>query len=220
MTVVLTNADLGNGLLGSYEGFAQMLRHLDTNAWTTPTRCTGWEVRDVAGHVVGLAHDAATGVPGSRTPDQQAAALRDDEPADVADQLTATVASLRALMDVLDDAAWAGPSGVPDTTLAKGVHGLWWDTFAHADDVHAALGFGADRGPGLAASVDYLAYQLTKRGWGPATLALDGLPPVNIGAGGSKISGDPYEFMLVASGRADAATMGLDPTVNVYLEQL
>lgn len=217
MTVGLSNTDLGNGLLDSYDGFTQMLRHLDASAWTTPTRCTGWEVRDIAGHVVGLANDAATGVPGTRTPDEQAAALRDSEPGDLAEQLAATIASLRGLMNVLDDAAWAGPSGVPDTTLAKGVHGLWWDTYAHADDIHAALGFGADRGPSLAASVDYLAYQLTTRGWGPATLALDGLPTIDIGAGGPKVTGDPYEFVLVASGRADAATMGLDPTVNVYL---
>jgi uncharacterized protein (TIGR03083 family) len=217
VAIGLTNSDLGNGLLDSYDGFTQMLRHLDADAWATSTRCTGWEVRDVAGHVVGLANDAATGVPGSRTPEEQAAALRDHEPADLADQLGATVASLRALMVVLDDAAWEGPSGVPDTTLAQGVHGLWWDTYAHADDIHAALGFGADRGPGLAASVDYLAYQLTKRGWGPATLALDGLPAIDIGAGGTKVTGDPYDFVLVAAGRADAATMGLDPTVNVYL---
>lgn len=216
MTVVLTNSDIGNGLLGAYDGFAQMLGHLNEAAWTTATRCAGWEVRDVAGHVVGLANDAATGAPGSRTPDEQAAALRNYEPAELADQLRATVGSLRALMDVLDDAAWSGPSGVPDVTLAKGVHGLWWDTYAHSDDVHAALGFDADRGSGLAASVAYLAYQLTNRGWGPATLALDGLPQVDIGAGGREITGDPYQFVLVASGRADAETLGLEPTVNVY----
>ena len=212
-----SNADLGNGLLAAYGSFADRLDGLDTGAWHTMTRCDGWEVRDVAGHVVGLANDAATGVPGSRTPEQQAAALRDQSPAEMAARLRATIASLQALMDVLDDAAWAGPSGVPDTTLAKGVHGLWWDTYAHDDDVRAALGEDVDRGPNLAASIDYLAYQLTSRGWGPATLALDGLAPIDIGAGGTKITGDPHEFMLVAAGRADAASLGLDPTVNVYL---
>jgi uncharacterized protein (TIGR03083 family) len=216
MSTPLSNAEIANGLLGAYEGFAQMLGHLDDAKWTTPTRCAGWEVRDVAGHVVGLAHDAATGVPGRRTPDEQAAALRDYEPADLAAQLLATVTSLRALVDVLDDAAWSGPSGVEGVTLARGVQGLWWDTYAHQDDVHEALGFGADRGPSLAASVAYLAYQLTTRGWGPATLALDSLPQIDIGAGGETIAGDPYQFVLVASGRADAETMGLDPSVNVY----
>lgn len=216
MTASLTNTEIGNGLLDAYTGFAQMLRHLDDAKWHTPTRCDGWEVRDVAGHVVGLAGDAATGVPGTRTPDEQAAALRDHSPAELADQLNESVASLRGLMDVLDDAAWSGPSGVEGTNLANGVRGLWWDTYAHQDDVHAALGFDADRGPSLAASVSYLAYQLTNRGWGPATLALDGLSPIDIGAGGTKVTGDPYQFVLVASGRADAATLGLDPSVNVY----
>jgi uncharacterized protein (TIGR03083 family) len=217
MTVGLTNSDLGNGLLGSYGAFASMLEELDVAAWHTTTRCDGWEVRDVAGHVVGLAHDAATGVPGSRTPDEQAAALREQSADALAAQLRATIESLQALMNVLDDAAWNGPSGVPDTTLAKGVHGLWWDTYAHDDDVRAALGLDPDRGQNLAASIEYLAYQLTNRGWGPATLALDGLPPIDVGAGGRKITGDPHAFMLVAAGRVDAATLGLDPTVNVYL---
>ena len=216
MSTTLSNADIANGLLGAYEGFEQMLGHLDDAAWRTPTRCAGWEVRDVAGHVVGLANDAATGVPGSRTPDEQAAALRDNAPAELADQLRASVASLRALVDVLPDEAWTGPSGVDGVTLVRGVQGLWWDTYAHQDDVHEALGFGADRGPDLAASVAYLAYQLTNRGWGPATLALDGLPAIDIGAGGKKVTGDPHQFVLVASGRADSATLGLDPTVNVY----
>jgi uncharacterized protein (TIGR03083 family) len=218
MTATLPNLGIANGLLNAYEGFAQMLGHMNDTAWRTPTRCDGWEVCDVAGHVVGLANDAATGVPGSRTPDEQAAALRGYQASELAGQLLTSVASLRALVDVLDDAAWSGPSGVEGVTLVRGVQGLWWDTYAHQDDIHAALGLDADRGPNLAASVEYLAYQLTSRGWGPATLALDGVPAIDIGAGGDKITGDPHDFVLVASGRADAATMGLDPSVNVYAE--
>jgi uncharacterized protein (TIGR03083 family) len=216
VSIELTNSDLANGLLGAYEGFAQMLGHLNDAAWITPTRCTGWEVRDVAAHVVGLANDAATGVPGSRTPDEQAAALRDQSSAELADQLRGSIAALRALVGLLNDASWDGPSGVPGVTLATGVHGLWWDTYAHTDDIHDALGFDAARGSDLTASVAYLAHQLGDRGWGPATLALDGLPAIDIGAGGTSVTGDPHQFVLVASGRADAASLGLDPSVNVY----
>jgi hypothetical protein len=32
VTLTLSNADLGNGLLGAYEGFAQMLTHLGDQA--------------------------------------------------------------------------------------------------------------------------------------------------------------------------------------------
>jgi hypothetical protein len=30
------------------------------------------------------------------------------------------------------------------------------------------------------------------------------------------VSGDPYDFVLVATGRGDPATFGLDETVNIY----
>jgi uncharacterized protein (TIGR03083 family) len=218
MTATMPNLEIANGMLSAYEGFAQLLGDLSDTAWRTPTRCEGWEVRDVAAHVVGLAHDSATGVPGSRTPEEQVAALHDCERGELAGQLLTTVASLRALVDVLDDAAWNGPSGVEGLTLARGVQSLWWDTYVHQDDVHAALGLEPDRGTGLAAGVDYLAYQLDHLGWGPATLALDGLPVIDIGAGGEKITGDPHAFVLVASGRAEASTLGLDPSVNIYAE--
>jgi uncharacterized protein (TIGR03083 family) len=216
MTASQTNTDLADGALGAYEGLADLLDGLDDNAWQTATRCTGWEVRDVAGHVVGLAHDAATGVPGHRTADEQAAALRGHSPVELSAQLRATVATLRSLVGTLDDAAWSGPSGVPDRTLAQGVQGLWFDTYVHRDDIAAALGIDADRGPGLAASVEYLAHLLTGRGWGPATLTLDGVPHHNVGAGGRNIEGDPHQFVLVASGRAAPSTMSLDARVNVY----
>jgi hypothetical protein len=64
--------------------------------------------------------------------------------------------------------------------------------------------------------VAFLAMSLTNLGWGPATLVLDGMPPRDIGGGGPTVTGDPYQFLLVASGRADPASLGLDASVNVY----
>ena len=77
-------------------------------------------------------------------------------------------------------------------------------------------GIEPQRGDVLTLAVAALATSLTRRGWGPATLALDDTPPFDIGAGGREITGDPYQFVLVASGRADPATLGLDETVNIY----
>ena len=91
---------------------------------------------------------------------------------------------MRALLGALDDEAWAGPSGLPDLTLGRGVLTLWYDTYVHADDIRAALGRPSERGPGLDASVAYLAEELERRGLGPATIALDGLPAHTIGTGG------------------------------------
>ena len=93
---------------------------------------------------------------------------------------------------------------------------LWYDTFVHADDIRVALGRATETGAGLAASVEYLAGELTTRGWGPATLALDGVPRYDVGDGGREITGDPMQFVLVATGRAEPATMGLEPGVSIY----
>jgi uncharacterized protein (TIGR03083 family) len=217
MPIVLDHNDLAEGLLAEYESLAQLSESLDDAAWRTPTRCTGWEVRDAIGHVAALGADAAAGNPGSRTADEQAAAMRDHTPAEIATHLRATIVAMRALMEMFDDAAWDAPLGnVPGLTLAQGVQALWHDAYAHGEDARAALGMAADRGPGLAASVAFLAFLLEVRGWGPATLALDGLPAHDIGGGGMTVTGDPHQFVLVAEGRADPAALGLDASVNVY----
>jgi hypothetical protein len=56
----------------------------------------------------------------------------------------------------------------------------------------------------LRASVHHVAFELQKRGWGPATLALDGIEEVNVGSGGDKVTGDALDFVLAATGRGTA----------------
>jgi uncharacterized protein (TIGR03083 family) len=216
MTAVLVRTDVARGVLDEYESFAALVESLDAKAWETPTRCTGFEVRDVAGHVIGLAEDVVKGVPGSRNAEEEAASVRGDTPTQAAARLRAVIESLRPLLDALDDDMWNGPSGVPDLTFGRGVLTLWYDAFVHADDIRAALGRPSESGPGLAASVEYLAGELTTRDWGPATLALDGLPRHDVSGGGGEITGDPMQFVLVATGRAEPATMGLEPGVSIY----
>jgi uncharacterized protein (TIGR03083 family) len=216
MTAVLVRTDVARGVLDEYESFAALVASLDAKAWEAPTRCTGFEVRDVAGHVIGLAEDVVKGVPGSRNAEEEAASVRGDTPAQAAARLRAVIESLRPLLDALDDDMWNGPSGVPDLTFGRGVLTLWYDAFVHADDIRAALGHPSESGPGLAASVEYLAGELTTRDWGPATLALEGLPRHDVRGGGGEITGDPMQFVLVATGRAEPATMGLQPGVSIY----
>ena len=216
MTAVLVRTDVARGVLDEYESFAALVESLDTNAWATPTRCTGFEVRDVAGHVIGLAEDVAKGVPGSRNAEEEAASVRGDSPAQAAARLRAVIEALRPLLDALDDDMWNGPSGVPDLTFGRGVLTLWYDAFVHADDIRTALGRPSEGGAGLAASVEYLAGELTTRNWGPATLALEGVPRYDVSGGGREITGDPMQFVLVATGRAEPATMGLEPGVSIY----
>ena len=216
MTKTLDRETVGRGAIAEYEAFATLLESLSAEDWRAPTRCEGFEVRDVAGHVVGLAEDVAIGAPGSRTAEEESASVREDGPDGAAARLRVAIASVRDLLSALDDEAWAGPSGLPDLTLGRGVLTLWYDTFVHADDIRAALGRASERGPGLDASVGYLADELERRGWGPASFALEGLAPRAIGTGGPTVTGDPLQFVLVATGRADPAPLGLDPSVNIY----
>jgi len=117
-----------------------------------------------------------------------------------------------------DDRAWDAPidQSFGSQTIGEGVLALWDDTYVHADDVRTALGREPDRGPGMRAAVVRLAQVLTEQQWGPATLSLDGLERIDVSGGGDEVSGDPYRFVMVATGRADPAIFGLDETVNVY----
>lgn len=199
-----------------YHAFADLIESLSDAEWDTPTRCSGWLVRDVAGHVTGLAEDTANGVPGSRNGDEEAASVRHETPTGAAGRLRAALVPIEALVDALDDEMWASPCPIPELSFGDGVLTLWFDTYVHADDIRAAVGREAERGAGLEASVAYLATEIAKKGWGPATLALDGIGRYEIKGGGKEITGDPHQFVLVATGRADAATMGLDPDVSIY----
>jgi hypothetical protein len=101
-------------------------------------------------------------------------------------------------------------------TLGDGVLALWFDGYLHADDIRAALGTPSAQGDGLRGSLHWVAADLGRRGWGPATLALDGVDAIEIGGGGEKITGDPVQFLLVATGRADPSPYGLDESVNIF----
>ena len=120
--------------------------------------------------MVGLCEDVVAGVPGSRDSAQEAASLRGEDPAVVAERLRAAVEQLRLLGAAPRRRRRLGrsPSGVPDLTMGEGILTLWYDTFVHADDIRVALGRPAGDGPGLRAAVAYLEAELSRRGWGPA----------------------------------------------------
>ena len=213
---MLSRTHVSTGCLTEYEAFAGLIEGLNDKEWNADTRCVGWQARDVAGHVIGLAEDTAAGVPGSRNAEEEAASVRHESPAGAAARLRAATATLRALVDAIDDDVWNGPSGVPDLTLGEGVLTLWYDTYVHADDIRAAIGRTSERGPGLDATIAYLAGQLTAKSWGPATLALDEVGRHDVSGGGREITGDALQFALVATGRADASTIGLDGDISIY----
>ena len=218
---VLDRTEISAGFLAELDNFGELLRSLQPADLDAPTRCAGWTVGDVAGHMVGQVTDVVNGrLDGLGTPEvtEREAKERAGRSADeLANELAEGRAGVAALAEQFDDTAWNSPVGSDfEGTLGDGVLALWFDGYLHADDIRAALGTPAVRGDGLRGSLHWVAADLGRRGWGPATLALDGLDVFEIGGGGEKITGDPQEFLLVATGRADPSSHGLDESVNIF----
>lgn len=227
--MTLSHEEIASGLPVELDHFVELIGSLDADQWATPSRCAGWTVADVAAHVVGSMTDVVSGrVEGLGSPGataREVAERRGRTPGELADECGEACKQAKDLLAMFDDAAWESPApGGYDGTLAQGVEALWYDTWAHADDIRAALGRSSDRGPGLRAGIHHVAHVLGKQGWGPATLELDGIEAVAVeapsAAGGTnalrQVSGHPLQFILAATGRGDAEALGLDETVNIY----
>ncbi|HEY1826493.1 MAG TPA: maleylpyruvate isomerase family mycothiol-dependent enzyme [Acidimicrobiales bacterium] len=210
------------GMIAEYEAFADLLSGLSPAQWEAMSRCEDWRAADVAAHVVGqLADVAALRLEGLGTPEvtgRQVEERRGRSAADLAEELRTTIKAANDLVAAFDDDAYAseGPQG--GSTLGFGLESLWFDTFLHADDILAASGQANRSTSGLAPSVSHIAQILTDQEWTPATIRLDGLDQFEVADGdlGNLISGDPKDFILVATGRTDSSLMGLDPSVNIY----
>ncbi len=204
------------GLLHQYDSFAELVGALDASQWTRRTRCTGWQVRDVAGHVVGQAMDLAGGTIGSRTPDDQAAALRGESPTALAGRLRTAMDSVTGLMTVFDDALWSAPSPAPGFTIGQGMHALLQDAYVHGDDIRAALGLPFDPGPGLHASLDFVLGALLRDETASAETAIAELLPVPAEYFNERTGMAPHDFLLTATGRSDPARLRLPDTINIF----
>jgi uncharacterized protein (TIGR03083 family) len=218
---VLDRTEISSGFLAELDNFGELLESLEPSDLDAPTRCEGWTVRDIAGHMVGQVTDVVNGrLEGLGTPEvteREAKERAGRSAAELAEELAEGRAGVAALAEQFDDAAWNTPVATDfDGTLGDGVLALWFDGYLHADDIRAALGTPSAKGNGLRGSIHWVAADLDRRGWGPATLALDGLEVIDVGGGGEKISGDPQQFLLVATGRADPSPLGLDESVNIF----
>ena len=227
--MALPRTDVTTGLLEELARFKGLIQGLTAAEWATPSRCSGWTVGDVAAHVIGgMADVAAFRLEGLGTPEvtaRQVAERHGRSPGELADELGAAIKATAELLEAFNDEAWAmeAPGGF-DFTLGEGVEALWHDAWLHGDDILAALGRPSERGDGMVASVSHIADVLTREGWGPAVLALDGLPEFAVnpnaangnGNGASRFSGDPLAFVYAATGRGDLARLGLDESANIY----
>lgn len=222
--MTLSANEVKAGVIESHEAFGKLVAGLTDEDWAAPTRCEGWAVADVAAHVIGTMSDIVNGrvddlgQPG--VTERQAAERRGRTPGELADELFGAQSAAQALLDAFDEEAWQSPSpGGFEGNLIQGVEALWYDAIVHADDIRAAIGRPSERDTkDLRACVHHVAFELEKRAWGPATLSLDGIEELPIGGGGDTITGDPLQFVLVATGREDPSTIGLDASVNIYAE--
>jgi uncharacterized protein (TIGR03083 family) len=217
----LDRAETSAEFLNELDSFGALIDSLEPAALDMPTRCEGWTVRGVAGHMVGQMTDVVEGrLDGLGTDEvtqRQAEERADRSGKELAAELAEDRARAADMLALFDDAAWNSPvaSDYPGT-LGDGILALYYDAYLHADDIRAAIGMPSVRGPGLQASVHHVADELAGKEWGPATLALDGVDVVDIRGGGEKITGDALEFVLVATGRAKPSRLGLDESVNIY----
>ncbi|HEX2038100.1 MAG TPA: maleylpyruvate isomerase family mycothiol-dependent enzyme [Acidimicrobiales bacterium] len=219
--MALSKQEITSGLVNEATAFADLVESLTDEQLQTPSRCEGWTVGDVAAHAIGGLSDALSGnLDGAGTPEytqRQVDERKGRSGAELAEELRTVGKAATEVLGAFDDDSWNArvPVGY-DGTIGEGVEALWYDLYLHGEDIRAALGRPATRTEGLKASVSHLAFELQKRNWGPATLALTGLPEFQVGGGGRRIEGDAYEFVLAATGRIDPTTIGLDETVNVY----
>jgi uncharacterized protein (TIGR03083 family) len=223
--VTLPREEVITGLQDELVEFGGLLGSLSPAELAKPSRCEGWTVGDVAAHVIGNMADITSGRFDRLGSPEGLQSVVDERkgrsPDEFVEELTQVGKLGTDIMSGIDDDAWAGPApgdlGIP---MGEGVEALWYDAYVHGEDIRAALGQPRTTGPGLRAAVSHLADLLTGQSWGPATLALDGMPEFAVSGGGDRrISGDPYQFVLAATGRTDPAPLGLDATVNVYREQ-
>lgn len=213
---MLTRERTTAGLLREYQSFADLLTTLDMSMWTRATRCAGWQVRDVAAHVVGQAIDTVTGASGTRSAEEQAASLRAESPLGLAAQMREIVQSAVRLVAAFDDDIWARPSPLPGLTVGRAIHALLMDAYVHADDIRDAINQPSDPGEGLCDSLDFVLEALSCDPIAAADSCLGRLLALPAAAFTTKSGLDAREFLLAATGRRDPRLLGLPETVNIF----
>ncbi|HEY8546751.1 MAG TPA: maleylpyruvate isomerase family mycothiol-dependent enzyme [Acidimicrobiales bacterium] len=200
-------------LVAAWAAFAGLIEPLGDAAWRRPTRCTGWEVRHVAGHVVGMTVDAAAGRP-TTDPDAQAATFGRLDPPRAARTLSEAAAPLATVLAGVTAEQWAAPLGDRFPTLGEAVLTLLHDLHVHGDDIAVALGRDAWDGPGRWASVTTAVLRLRRRGWSGPAVVVDGREVLPGDAPAVRTTA--HAFVLAATGRLDPVTLGLDRRVDIY----
>jgi len=217
-----------------YARCGQLLARLEPEQWSAPTVNTGWDVRDTAGHMLGMMEMAAT-VP--QLVAQLSTSMRDARRAGAPvsiDHLTALQVRRNAGLSTdelvrrwqqLAPKAVRGRRRIPglvrrrtmpEAQLVGGQLERWSvgflidviltrDPFMHRLDICAAIGIA----PAATAEhegrlVDDIVREWAERHGQPSTLELTGPAGGTWGTGGERITRDALDFCRVLSGRGEA----------------
>lgn len=213
---MLTRERTTVGLLREYQNFSDLLARLDMSMWTRATRCAGWQVRDVAAHVVGQAIDTVTGASGTRSADEQAASLRAQPPNDLAAQMRQIGESTAGLLTAFGDDMWVRPSPAPRFTVGRAIHAVLMDAYVHADDIRDAINQPSDLREGLYDSLDFVLDILSRDPIIAADSHVVRLLAIPAAAFPKESGIDAHKFLLAATGRRDPRMLGLPETVNIF----
>ena len=238
-------ADFGEWMLlavASYERLADGFAAVPADGWDAPTPCTGWSVRDLAGHVVGAMRGAASL---RETASQQRAVKRRVKRTgeQEVDALTAIQVERAAGLSVdevvremraLVPKAVAGRRRMPSFVRRRAgidvemgsISERWTfdyflapiltrDTWLHRVDLADALGLSLELDDVDRAIVGDVAVEWCARHAQPVVLTLTGDAggTATAGSGGPTIELDAVEFCRVVSGRSPATHPMLDHAV-------
>jgi uncharacterized protein (TIGR03083 family) len=208
-SMTLPRADVSEGLVNQLSSFEDLLRSLSPVELDSPSRCDGWTCGDVARHVVGQMADVMAGrLDGLGSPEVTAREVTERagrSAGELADECAEAAKGSAGLLSIFDDAAWNGPAGGGyEGTLGDGVEALWYDAWLHGNDIRSSLERPADTGDGMRAALSHVGFELSKRGWTGDVPALD--DPAAMG------------FILAATGRADATSMGTNAPIDIYAD--
>lgn len=219
--MTLSINDVKEGFVAEHEAFLDLVSGLTEEEWNAPSNCAGWTNGDVARHITGTLADILAGrmegLGTAEVTEREVEERRSKNQAEMVEELREVLKGGQEMLGLFDESAWNSPSpGGYEGTLLQGVEALYYDAYMHANDIRLSLGRPVVRGEGVRSAVHHIAFELEKRNWGPATLAFDGVEEVKVGDGGKRVTGDPMDFILAATGRSDPKTVGLDESVNIY----
>lgn len=159
------------GIPGELAAFGELAGSLSQDVLTSLSRCAGWSVADVIGHVVGtvvdITHGRLEGMGTAAVNERQARERSGRTARELTAELEGASPVLCGLLASLPEGAWEGPApGNPDYTLRFPVEAIWYDAYLHGDDIRDAVRVASARGDRLRCAVHHVVGYLEHQHWG------------------------------------------------------